>query len=249
MDWQRLRKRNSMVLISWVLVAINLVFAGMIASERGTVFRVSPSVALHPEQIKLVSPSELSRLSLRMPAALPAESPPMSSIHPSEESALVQDALACYEWGSFSASNRKKALLLTKQLKLKALISQQTAANQNTRYWIYRPPAPNLAEAQAKADEFKRLGVDEVFIVQAPSDQYAISFGVFRDEQLANKLMDALTAKGINQVVKARRLGGEGQTMLQLNFVAPQQYRALKQSQALFPDAVLKAVACPAMDA
>lgn len=236
-----------MVLISWLVMVINVVLAVMIANEHTSASRLPRNPDLHPEQVQLLSPSDLSRYSLRLSSASPAEAiaPPVVS-QPGTD-ALKQSALACYEWGSFNPTNSKKALLITKQLKLKALISQQTAANQHTRYWIYRPPAASLAAAQANAEAFKRLGVEEVFIVQAPSYQYAISFGVFRDEQLADKLMDALTAKGINQVVKARRLGGEGQTMLQLNFIAPNQYLALKQSQALFPDAELKAVACPAM--
>lgn len=237
-----------MNVICWCLLLINICLGLLIATQGQRVAPQLLNTELHPAQMKLLSEQDLATYPVR---ALMPETQAMASTEslrnmtPPDNQTAQLLSLACYEWGSFNATATTQALRVAKQLNLKALINQQTAANQNTRYWIYRPPLESQEAAQAQVEQFKRLGVDEVFIVQDPQFKYAISFGVFRDEQLADKLMVALKAKGVSAVVKARRLGGEGQTMLQLNAINTIQYEALKKTQPLFPDTELKEVSCP----
>lgn len=235
-----------MKLIFWCLILLNVVFGVLIATHRDTAPSALLQAELHPEHMKLLSPNELASFPMRSSTANDATVPNEGLVNMASTPLNAEQTLdlACYEWGSFNANASTQALNIAKQLNIKALINQQTAASQHTRYWIYHPPLDNLEAAQQTTETYKRLGVDDVFIVQDPQFKFAISFGVFRDERLADKLMTSLKAKGIQAVVKLRRLGGEGQTLLQLNQISVLQYQALKKTQPLFPDAELKQVDC-----
>ncbi|MDP8567574.1 SPOR domain-containing protein [Methylophilus aquaticus] len=151
----------------------------------------------------------------------------------------------CYEWGSFNLARINEAVDAANQLGIKNFVNQQTGAVENTRYWIYKPPLASAEAAQIKADELRKLGVEDFFIVQDPKWRNAISFGVFRDEQLADKLMTDLKAKGVRLLVKSTRYGGQGQAVVKLQDVTVQQFANLKKTQPQFPDSVLKETPCP----
>ena len=84
----------------------------------------------------------------------------------------------------------------------------------------------------------------DIFVVLEPKWRNAISFGVFEDEQLANKLLNELKAKGVKDVVKALRNQGKGHSSLIFNNLAANQITALKQLKSEFPEAALKEVGC-----
>jgi hypothetical protein len=164
------------------------------------------------------------------PAAKPAE------LHPAT-------AAACYEWSSFNTARLNEALSLTQQLNIKSHTNLIGSPQDNVRYWIYKPPLPTAEAAQVKADELRKLGVEDFFIVQDdPKWRNAISFGVFRDEKLADKLMLDLKNKGVKLLIKATRNGG--QAVIKLQQVSPQQFASLQKARSQFPDAVLKEMPC-----
>lgn len=150
---------------------------------------------------------------------------------------------ACYEWSGFSMGRVTEAAALAQQLNIKTQTNMTSTGQENVRYWIYKPPLASAEAAQTKAEELRKLGVEDFFIVQDdPKWRHAISFGVFRDEKLADKLMNDLKNKGVKWLVKATRNGG--QAMIKLQQVTPQQYSQLQKSRAQFPDTVLKEMPC-----
>lgn len=152
-------------------------------------------------------------------------------------------AAACYEWSSFNTARLNEALSLTQQLNIKSHTNLIGSPQDNVRYWIYKPPLPTAEAAQVKADELRKLGVEDFFIVQDdPKWRNAISFGVFRDEKLADKLMLDLKNKGVKLLIKATRNGG--QAVIKLQQVSPQQFASLQKARSQFPDAVLKEMPC-----
>lgn len=163
----------------------------------------------------------------------------------SKSSVHVSSSHACYEWGSFNLARINEAVDAANQLGIKNFVNQQTGAVENTRYWIYKPPLASAEAAQVKADELRKLGVEDFFIVQDPKWHNAISFGVFRDEQLADKLMTDLKAKGVRLLIKSTRYGGQGQAVVKLQNVTAQQFTNLQKTQPQFPDSVLKETPCP----
>lgn len=150
---------------------------------------------------------------------------------------------ACYEWSSFNTARLNEALSLVQQLNIKTHTNLIGSPQDNVRYWIYKPPLPTAEAAQVKADELRKLGVEDFFIVQDdPKWRNAISFGVFRDEKLADKLMLDLQNKGVKLLIKATRNGG--QAVIKVQQVSPQQFAGLQKARSQFPDAVLKEVSC-----
>ncbi|EEF22199.1 conserved hypothetical protein, partial [Ricinus communis] len=114
---------------------------------------------------------------------------------PAETHAAVQTA--CYEWSGFNMARVTEAASLAQQINIKTQTNMTSTGQESVRYWIYKPPLATAEAAQTKADELRKLGVEDFFIVQDdPKWRNAISFGVFRDEKLADKLMADLKNKG-----------------------------------------------------
>lgn len=140
-------------------------------------------------------------------------------------------------------SRVSEAANLAQQLNIKTQTNMTSSGQENIRYWIYKPPLATAEAAQSKADELRKLGVEDFFIVQDdPKWRNAISFGVFRDEKLADKLMADLKNKGVKLLIKAPRNGG--QAVIKLQQVSSSQYTSLQKARSHFPDSVLKEIPC-----
>jgi hypothetical protein len=256
----------------WILLMLNVaVFAYYkIGTLSPTVSSLKPEV--HPEQIKLLTASALASYPKR--TVVPAQdtsliaSPPLDETTPSNGEVSSTQAApetkrtdkkepvkmaevrpsqagACYEWSSFNMARVDEAVSLAQQLNIKTQVGQPVFGQENIRYWIYKPPLASAEAVQAKADELRKLGVEDFFIVQDdPKWRNAISFGVFRDEKLADKLMEDLKAKGVRLLVKSTRNGGKGQAVIKLQNVSAQQFASLQKTRTQFPDAVMKEIAC-----
>ena len=232
-----------------ILLLLNLLVFIYLQYSVPTTVSSSLQPELHPEQMKLLQPADLQTYPARAPAQTAYDNPAVTAeaVAPAAPTLMepaVPAAVACYEWGSFNQNKARKAAAIVQKLGVKAVVNQHTAANENTRYWIYRPPLESLQAAQAKAEALRQLGVPDVFVVQEAKWRNAISFGVFRDEHLADKLLEDLKSKGVTGVIKTTRFGGEGQTILKLQAVSAEAYTQLKRFQPQFPDAVLKQAAC-----
>lgn len=160
---------------------------------------------------------------------------------PSESHSVAQTA--CYEWSGFNMNRVTEAANLAQQMNIKTQTNMTSAGADNLRYWIYKPPLASAELAQTKADELRKLGVEDFFIVQDdPKWRHSISFGVFRDEKLADKLMADLKSKGVKLLIKAPRNGG--QAVIKLQQVSAQQFTNLQKTRSHFPDTVLKEIPC-----
>lgn len=162
---------------------------------------------------------------------------------PTTEKAATNAGSACYEWSGFTFPRATEAVSLAQQLNIQSQTNLVSTPQIGMRYWVYKPPLASAEAALAKADELRKLGIEDFFVVQDdPKWRHAISFGIFRDEKLADKLMADLKAKGVRALVKAPRPGG--QAIIKLQAVSPQQYSEIRLSLSRFPDTVLKEIAC-----
>lgn len=216
----------------WLLVLINL---GLLAYFNiSYILPGKPEIKLseiNPEKIKLLSQSEIDALPTKTQS-----SPSLASIEP-------QPVAMCFEWGVFSDASLANAENALQKLAIQAIKKEQDAA-QPKRYWVYRPPTKTTAEAQKKAAELKELGIEDIFVVQEDKWKNAISFGIFGDEQLANKLVQELRAKGIKNVEKILRTNGKGHHSLLLGSLTENNITELKKLKPDFPAAELKEVSC-----
>jgi hypothetical protein len=214
----------------WLLVFINLALLAYF--NIGYILPGKPEIKLteiNPDKIKLLSQAEINNLPKMTESSAPV--------------AAIQPVAMCFEWGIFSDSSLASAQKTLAKMAIQATTKEENS-NQPKRYWVYKPPVKTTAEAQKKAAEFKELGVEDLFVVQEDKWKNAISFGIFEDEQLAEKLVQELRAKGIKNVEKILRTNGKGHHSLLLGSINENEIAELKKLKPDFPAAELKEVSC-----
>ena len=221
-----------MRLLVWLLLLVNVAILGyfqlLSKPQGGEDARSGP---LHPDKIRLLTDDQLAALPLKTPS--PATVP------------ITPEAVApsCYEWGSFAPETLASAQAVLARLSVEGTVRQQAPA-EATRYWVYIPPRKTMEEVQAKADELRSLGILDFFIVQEPKWRNAISLGVFKDEKLANSLLQDLLARGVRSAVKGVRNHEGVQSSLLLKTAAPEVMVQIEQLKPDFPGTELKQVNC-----
>lgn len=145
-----------------------------------------------PEKLRILPADALAKA----PPAAPAPAAP-----PVPAPAVV----ACTEWGAFAATDATRASEALAPLALGARLSQRQV-DESASWWVYYPPRANRQDAQKKAEELKRLGIDEYFILQDEGPfRFALSLGVFKTEAAANSRLEALRAKGVKTAQVGKR--------------------------------------------
>lgn len=105
--------------------------------------------------------------------------------------------VSCIEWSGFSQEDAARAQEAILPLSPGVQISERKL-EETTGWWVFMPPQPNRQGAVQKVDELKRLGVEEYFIVQEDVKfRYAISLGIFRTEEAAQKKLEQLQGRGV----------------------------------------------------
>ncbi len=157
--------------------------------------------ALNAEKLKLlVAPPPEVRAPAPLPtvAPLPPSVPVVSQVPPTNDT-------ACLEWGEFSGGDLKRANSALAKLNLGDQLSQRQV-DYISGYWAYIPPSRTRAEIDKKVSVLKARGVADYFIVQEPGKWHnAISLGVFKTNEAAQKFVDKLAAKGIKTPVVGER--------------------------------------------
>lgn len=181
-----------MRLMVW-LVLLNIALWGYFNMDK-----ITPKVKVvhkevNPEKLKLLMDADFDTLEKKTFVARPL--------------------MNCYKWGRFTSNNLAAAQEVIQRLGLEAELIEETP-KQDRRFWIYYPPLPTPERAKEKAEEIKRLGVDELYIVQDAQWRNAISFGLFNEEQLADSLLKNLKAKGVRYAVKSVRNQGSATSSL-----------------------------------
>lgn len=223
-----------MKLMVWILVLVNaLLFAYFNLPIHETKVNVAGHKPIEPEKIRLLTEEEVKAMPKKA-----ADAPEAQVV-----AAAPPPQFACYEWGSFSAANLPRARNILTKFSVEFTTRQQNT-QEATRWWIYIPRQPSLQAVQTKVSELKALGVDEFFVVQEPQWRYAISFGVFKDEQLATKLLEELKAKGVVSAVKGVRNQEKGQASLLINKMSSDVAVEIDRLKPDFPGSELKQVSC-----
>jgi hypothetical protein len=196
---------------------------------------VKAAADVSPEKMKLLTEEEVKLMPQRV-IVNPAQTP----------ASPVNETVACYEWGNFTEGELSNVVTVVNAFFIKNSVVPQPSS-QSTRYWVYKAPLPSEEAANVKVQELKTLGVTDFFIVQEPKMRYAISFGIFKDETLATKLMEDLRHRGVKDVVKDVRNQGATSATLMLEGVTPTLYGQLKKNLPDFPRTEIKETSCPSI--
>ncbi|HZE61698.1 MAG TPA: SPOR domain-containing protein [Burkholderiales bacterium] len=142
---------------------------------------------IEPEKMK-VAPNEL-----------PA--PPAARAIP----AAIAVAAKCLEWGSFTLTDAPRAEKALEPLALGPRLAQRRT-EETAGWWVFIPPQGNRAAAVRKTSELKSLSIDDYFIVQEDGPyRWAVSLGVFRNEDAAQARLATLRIQGVRSARLAPR--------------------------------------------
>lgn len=170
---------------------------------------------LNPQKIRLLAPDQVSALTRK------SEPPKL--------------ARTCFEWGAFAGADAARAEQALEPLALGTKLTQRRQEDA-AGFWVYVPPLASRQSATQKAGEFKRLGVDDYFIVpDDPKWRNAISLGIFKTEEAAKARLAALRAKGVKSAIAGARESQAGKIYFQVREADPALAAKLNALKLGFP--------------
>jgi hypothetical protein len=85
----------------------------------------------------------------------------------------------------------------------------ETRSEAPSSWWVHVPSQGSKDASDKKAAELRRLGIDDLFIMQEPGpNQFAISLGLYKNEQAATRHLEALKDKGVRSAQIVTRGAG-----------------------------------------
>lgn len=142
---------------------------------------------LTPEKIKLVPTTSATGASPGQPLPAPV----------STETSLALDTQSsdCIKLRNLSLENTQT---LTAQVTQNAGLKIQLSGITPTSYWVNIPPGGGKDGANKRAEALSKLGIEDFIIVRdSGPNLFAISLGLFRNMESAQKLMDQLKKKNV----------------------------------------------------
>lgn len=185
--------------------------------------QVGPGEGHEPQRLKM----QLEADKVRLVGAVPPEA---------EKAATPEVVTACHLYSGVPAG---LARILQASLEQESSpIKVGMPSGKSMLYWVHIPPLANKAAVDKKLVELKQLGVDDATpMLDAGSQQFAISLGLFKNEHLANKYHEALSKKGVRSArLESKERGVIGdQEKIELELSGPEEsLRALETSNSLF---------------
>lgn len=216
--------------------------------------------ALNPEKIKLL---EMQSASAPAPAAVstpPAAALTLSPVSapavvtPPSAPAVAAPAAAvlfapskntsCAQWGEFSGKDLARSQQALLALKLGDRLSQRSVEHSHG-YWVYIPPLKKRAEVEKKLAQLKQHGVKDYFVVQEGGPWLnAISLGVFKTKDAAQKFLAALRAKGVRSAKLGERMSKLKFVVFSMKNLDEVAVARLNALQKEFPGSEIKVSAC-----
>jgi hypothetical protein len=159
---------------------------------------------IDPQKLRIVGPAELPPVPQKPVAAVPAVT---ASAPPVKPAAAATPAAACMEWGSFTLVDAPRAEKALEPLGLGSRLGQRRT-EELAGWWVFIAPQSTRQLAVRKGLELKALGVEDYFVVSEEGPlRWALSLGVFRNEDAAQARLAALRAQGVRSAqVGAREM-------------------------------------------
>ncbi len=153
------------------------------------------------------------------------------------ESSVKKDdeVIACLEVGNFSPTEVTSFEEKLKQLSFGDRQSKSTVAEVATNM-VYIPSLGNKDNAEKKAAELRRIGINDFFIVQDQSDmRWGISLGVFKTEEAAKSHLANLNSKGVRTARIGPRTVSANKIVFQLHSLTSEEKKSFDLIKAAFP--------------
>lgn len=231
----------------------------------------TPQAELHPEMIKLlenVPASSVAAASGIAPGLTLTQSPvsapvvsapaithvpapvhlPASAPRPTSAPAVAATAPPrapnCAEWGEFSGDDLTRAQQALSMMKLGDNLTQRTVEHDHG-YWVYIPPSKTRANVEKKIAQLKERGIKDYFVVQEKGKWLnAISLGIFRTQDAAEKYIEMLRSKDVRTAKLGDRVSKLKYTVFDISDLDSGTADKLNALQKEFPESELKLSAC-----
>ncbi len=163
---------------------------------------------LNPERLRLMTEA---RPPLAPPAVVKPAPEPAVAKEKAEADPPAADSVAPQACVVFAGLSPDQARELTARI-AKAGTGfklSETRSEAPSSWWVHIPAQGSRDGAEKKAAELRRLGVDDLFIMQdAGPNQFAVSLGLYKNEVAATRLLDTLKEKGVRSAQIATRGAG-----------------------------------------
>ena len=147
---------------------------------------------------------------------------------------VTETKLACVEWGNFNDAELGVAKRWSQE-HLRGVTVDTRRADGKTNWMVLIPPQPTAAAAQATASQLSKRGIKDFFVIQEPGQyQNAISLGVFRTEEAARRLVDALQGQGVRGAKVVTRNSSTTKTWLILHNLPTRDRQTIQDARNLF---------------
>jgi hypothetical protein len=145
------------------------------------------------------------------------------------------EVIACLEVGNFSPTEVTSFEEKLKQLSFGERQSKSTVAEVATNM-VYIPSLGNKDNAEKKAAELRRIGINDFFIVQDQSDmRWGISLGVFKTEEAAKSHLANLNSKGVRTARIGPRTVSANKIVFQLHSLTYEEKKNFDLIKTAFP--------------
>ena len=226
--------------VFFLLLAANLGLAGYVyVNERSP----NPDAQIlmqqmNADQIQIVAPRAL-------PVVAATPSPPEALPETANPQGASPERRVCLEWGSFADIDLPKVQTALNGLAVGESV-RTIEITVPAGYWLYLPPRKSKADMDKKIAELKVLGITEYSpVLEAGPWRYAVSLGMFRNEDGAKKQLDVLQKKGVRSARLGERTQPEARTAFVIGNPSAGQTAKLEALVADFSGTQLRTVNCP----
>ncbi|HWX02649.1 SPOR domain-containing protein [Collimonas sp.] len=226
-------------LIFWLLLLANAALFAMQKGYLGAFYSDGREPArigkqLQADKIKLVASDATPAATAAASASAPAASAP---------AAADLAPVACTEIGNFSASEARRfssqLAERTPNLKFVRREIQEVAS-----HMVYLPSLGSKEAADNKADEVRRLGINDFFVIQDSSAlRYGISLGIFKTDEAAQKQVASLAKRGLSGAKVGTRSVSSSKVAFQLRDMGGDARLAFDKIKTDFPTQEVRS--CP----
>jgi hypothetical protein len=148
-------------------------------------------------------------------------------------------SLACSEFGGFNTEDVRKVEPLLEPLAGDVRMSIRHADEQAS-FIVFLPPFKTRADADHAVTELKRIGVEDLFVIQDPGPfKLGISLGIFKTEEAAKTQLTSLAQLGVKNAKTGQRPTSVAKTYYQFRNPDPSLLAKLGDIKQQFPNADL----------
>jgi hypothetical protein len=152
---------------------------------------------------------------------------------------------ACVEWAPFSQEELGRARDALAALALGDRLAT-APVNSVATWWVYVPPLANRVQADREVARLAAAGVRDTYVVQDNSDmRFAVSLGIFRSEEAAQRFLDDLKTKRVTRAVVGQRAHSLRLNALYVRSPVEAEMSRLAELKPGWPGTELRATPCP----